>query len=482
MLTHLSKRFSQTEQQRTHEPRAALFLNRFTRTLTIMYATAGVEKILGISGEDMKGKSFYYCIQENCLDEAVRCLESAKANDSIAYLRFWFRDPRIDDPPSQTDADLATGTDTDASMTDVTSEMSDSEWDEGQGSRTSRSSEPVVHRLHDEEQNPTTIHNPGSVLESAVASTPVSVQPRHPVTTEASNASDSRTSSGADSIPADETTRAIFGHRSSGTSRASEDTTPLTSPESPASSMRYNGDFNIELEAVISCTSDGLVVCLRRARPTVPANLHQPPVHQPTHKSGVFAAPWATDPVFHPARPDYHFSSMHGYGTAGHHAVPSTWPVAANGFVPPPQGPSAQALFDSIRDTAIFAWALTSINGSLADCATNPSAAAGESQPPDGLPVWQPSDKAHTNGYTDHQESNAVSKPYEDHSSAAYIKDCNPTHALASNSMSHANGTGYSVINSEAHNHVHDNGNMFATPSNINAYTPTTSGNESHGR
>lgn len=29
--------------------------------------------------------------------DAVRCLESAKANDSIAYLRLWFRNPLLDE-------------------------------------------------------------------------------------------------------------------------------------------------------------------------------------------------------------------------------------------------------------------------------------------------------------------------------------------------------------------------------------------------
>ncbi|OCL06179.1 hypothetical protein AOQ84DRAFT_248342, partial [Glonium stellatum] len=97
MLSHLSSKFTLGPAEQTHEPRAALFLNRFTRTLTVMYATNGIEQIIGIAGEAMKGRSFYYCIQENCLEDAVRCLETAKGNDSIAYLRFFFRDPRQDD-------------------------------------------------------------------------------------------------------------------------------------------------------------------------------------------------------------------------------------------------------------------------------------------------------------------------------------------------------------------------------------------------
>src|ERR1700760_866913 len=116
MLQHLSARFRQNASEQDREPRAALFLNRFTRTLTIMYATSGIEKIVGISSEDMKGRSFYYCIAEASLEEAVRVLESAKGNDSIAYIRFRFRDPRQDDEPMDETTDTDT---TDAEMTDA---------------------------------------------------------------------------------------------------------------------------------------------------------------------------------------------------------------------------------------------------------------------------------------------------------------------------------------------------------------------------
>ena len=117
MLSHLSSKFDLGPDDQTHEPRAALFLNRFTRTLTVMYATSGIEQIIGISGEAMKGRSFYYCIAPNCLEDAVRCLESAKGNDSIAYMRFFFRDPRQDDAP-----DASSSESEDDIMTDVTSD------------------------------------------------------------------------------------------------------------------------------------------------------------------------------------------------------------------------------------------------------------------------------------------------------------------------------------------------------------------------
>jgi len=99
MLSYISNKFTQPFAPHRREPRAALILNRFTRNSTIMYATNGVEEILGFSSMQLIGKSFYYCIAENCLSEAVRTLESAKGNDSIAYLRFFFRDPTLPDPP-----------------------------------------------------------------------------------------------------------------------------------------------------------------------------------------------------------------------------------------------------------------------------------------------------------------------------------------------------------------------------------------------
>ena len=43
---------------------------------------------------------------------------------------------------------------------------------------------------------------------------------------------------------------------------------------------------------------------------------------------------------------------------------------------------------DSIREIAVFAWALAGINGHIADYSTGPGKASGESQPTDGLPLW----------------------------------------------------------------------------------------------
>jgi hypothetical protein len=249
MLTWISNKFSQRLTEPIHEPRAAMFVNRFTRTATIMYATSGVSDILGLHPGALISQSFYYCIQEECLQDAVRCLEGAKANDSIAYLRFWFRNPL---------------------------------------------------------QNA----NDGS----------------HMVT------------------------------------------------ESP-----------IELEAVVSCTSDGLVVILRRARAPIPTAVAPTPQPAPVYTSGVFAAPWAPKPVFSYGVPhSEERTTLCREGLAqpevkttlcreGMEPSPGSASDSVYGSEQHPEtvggpgetGPHSYRLMDTIRDVAVFAWGIVGINRGL---------------------------------------------------------------------------------------------------------------------
>jgi hypothetical protein len=328
MLSHLSSKFDLGPEQQTHEPRAALFLNRFTRTLTCMYATSGIEQIIGVSGEEMKGQSFYCCIAPNCLDDAVRCLESAKGNDSIAYMRFFFRDPRQDN-----DTEVITSDSEDDLMTDVTSDDDDSETGTG---------------LHE----PSTSYEPDSRSLSHPSQEQSANPTRPPLVTTLSG----------DSTRAADSHFGIFGEHAAGHSSAS------SSHSSPHSEY---AEGPIELEAVISCTSDGLVVCLRRARPLLPGLM---PPAQAAPYNGIYAAPWAAQPIFHPAPPQY-----------------PPYPLGAVHPQMQQAAPSLQfqnAFMQSIRDVAVFAWALTGINGSLAEYARGTP--VGESQPPEGLPVWSP--------------------------------------------------------------------------------------------
>jgi hypothetical protein len=346
MLSHLSAKFRRDIDDQVHEPRAALFLNRFTRTLTVMYATSGIEEVIGIPGEDMKGRSFYFCIAQNCLEDAVKCVETAKGNDSIAYLRFRFRDPRLEDASNQATSDE----DADASMTDVTTSEDE---DESVPLETS-SSEGVTHGTSSARSNPQS--SPSNYPDNMDVETSASTRPGNI----------SRASSG-NSNPQVE---AIFEERLATSPLSS---TP-TSPEDPA----QRGEQVIELEAVVSCTSDGLVVILRRARPIMPSAGPDPTGNQSQgNPNGFFAAPWAPNPVYIPAQ-----AQPYPGWFAGMNPQPGQNPLAAHG------GPTKADFMNSIRETAVFAWALTGINGCLADYTRgNP---LGESQPPGGFPVWDP--------------------------------------------------------------------------------------------
>ncbi|KAF2718601.1 hypothetical protein K431DRAFT_296735 [Polychaeton citri CBS 116435] len=351
MLSHLSDKFSQDYKHNEHEPRAALFLNRFTRTLTIMYATSGLDDIIGVPAAHIRGRSFYHCIAENCLQDAVKCLENAKGNDSVAYLRFWFRDPREDDPIQHDDDD--DDDDGDEEMTDAaTTEMSEDLDEGGVGLR----------------QVDGTMSSQYSTYSNAAQST-------NSMDANEEKEPNSRTSSDESTYMTD-THEGIFG-----TSRAAESSASSLAP-SPAERRPYPliSHDPIELEAVISCTSDGLVVCLRRARPMIPHPTARP--SQPAYPRGLFAAPWAAEPMLPPIdqRPAV------GYGGT---FAPSLGPQGArHDSISPVRtgGPSSQDFMNAIRDQAIFAWALTGINGAVADFAKGKP--TGASVPQDGLPIW----------------------------------------------------------------------------------------------
>jgi len=374
MLSHISQKFQQPTKSDLHEPRAALFLNRFTRTLTIMYATSGLEDVIGIPADTMRGRSFYYCIAENCLQDAVKCLETAKGNDSIAYLRFWFRDPRADDANTGNN----TADDSDEEM--VTDSSVDQDFSGGVGLNAS--------------------NEEGVSPDSDESSRSRAVQSSNGMDVD-DNGPQSRTSSGDSMYPSD-THEAIFG--ASGGNQSSASSAP-TSPDEPHDRYRNwnrRGHIDpVELEAVISCASDGLVVCLRKARPLLPQPTSRS--SRPAYENGLFAAPWGEQPMVPPldTRPPQHDHAptfAPSLGPQGAHK-----PVAAAG------GPQYHDFMASIRDQAIFAWALTGINGSLQKFSVGTP--HGESLPPQGLPVWQSdqrSSHARMNDRTDSASSGII--------------------------------------------------------------------------
>lgn len=370
MLAHLSAKFEAPVKPSLHEPRAALFLNRFTRTLAIMYATNGLKEELGISGDELMGRSFYHCIQHSCLNEAVRCLENAKANDSIAYLRFWFRDPRQDDASRRRQiSDDAMEVDSNATETGKTSRSLSEDTDMG-GVKIEQSTPPAL----SPSPVPALERHDASSGDSQAMSSESSVEPvdDRGARLAVPQQSDSRTSSG-DSMEPQNTTEHIFGETPSHqSSESSAVNSPLEDRRNPRSNHQPY-QHSVELEAVVSCTSDGLVVCLRRARAPVPlAALDQIKESARQQQDGTFAVPWATNPIMPQAPQQMPQMAVNGVGIS---------PAVA-------AAPSGQDFMNSIREIAVFAWALTGINGSLAQYSHGQP--RGESQPAQGLPIWQP--------------------------------------------------------------------------------------------
>lgn len=382
MLEHLSPKFKMPPVER--EPRAALIVNRFTRTLSIMFATEAVSSILGVPASQVQGKSFYECIQESSLDDAFNCLESAKANDSIAYLRFWSRDPRrLEDFEAEESEE---------------EEYDDEEEEEqnGQeggldaidgrdGTRTDRESPYIKQQTLSPSRRSSDSEGGGVKLENnmdvdwesrrspQVKNEPdVEMQDGQPCASD--SAFDSRTASSAAFTSSAGVSR---GYATPATVPSSRPTNQSTPRPRLQNGKRRRLVPSVELEAVVSCTSDGLVVVLRRARPRIP-DLH-PPLLPLGAGNGLFAAPWAQRPI----QPQFSPETIYTFRPP---FMPHHMPLREN--VRAAGGPPLDQLMNSIRDVAVFAWALVGINGNIASYGRGMP--AGEAQPPDGLPIWDP--------------------------------------------------------------------------------------------
>jgi PAS domain S-box-containing protein len=333
MLQHLSTKFQAAPEPALREPRAALILNRFTRTLTIMYSTEAVSNILGLSSEQIQGKSFYECIQENCLPDAIRCLESAKANDSIAYLRFWYRDPRRPEELEHLEREASNSSDSEDGGVPLHDPMDIS----------------TNNRAYSNEQGTPEVENSTQKASGTVVS------------------NNSRSSSGLSTDPENDPATAMF------------DREPISQPSRSVSIGRRSATpaRPVELEAVVSCTSDGLVVILRRARPIIPTP--EQAVAVPQYRNGLFAAPWGANPI----QPQYQPEVRYTFGAA---QIPALQAVQAHAAAT--GGPQMDDFMNSIREVAVFAWSLTGINGNIADYGRG--IPRGEAVPRTGFPVWNP--------------------------------------------------------------------------------------------
>lgn len=380
MLQYLSNKFYKEPEIVAPEPRAALFLNRFSRTSTIMYATDGLATILGLQPADVIGKSFYYCIEENCLQDAVKALESAKANDSIAYLRFWYRNPLQEDTRSHVDSigdedededggvslgnGVSSGPRSTVSMEDAASPRRNEDGARLSNGRTpSATSEPLgTHAGMPSEQQTLELTE---IAESLPTETENGlVPPMDDSSSTHRSSSDQSTDSGPNGR------YSIFDRPENNRSSSS-----VTPPEDP----------RIEVEAVVSCSSDGLVLILRRARPLVPHTLGA--TEAPYYANGLFASPWAPEPILP--------STNYENGVDQTRASPAS-STAETGFMA------------AIRDVAVFAWSLTGINGSLAQYGKGTP--SHEAVPPDGLPVWDPT--AHVDPQTNERYNGFLGSAY----------------------------------------------------------------------
>lgn len=339
MLSFIANKFN-TKIDHIREPRAAIVLNRFTRTSTIMFATNGVEQILGFTPAQLVGRSFYYCIAENCLADAISTVESAKHNDSIAYLRFYFRDPTL---PENT-----------LGMEDDSEEDEDEEG----GVELSRSS-----RQSSMTDNSNRVAHENGNMPNVDGETPA-----------IHNHMGNGRNSSRDDVVIDGVTSRTSSNDTADHENGSRDQIfdqPHGRAHSSASSLTpINGAANpprgvLEVEAVVSCTSDGMILVLRRARPLI-AETATPDSVQPQFPNGLFASPWATTPVL----PD---------GMSQASSAPDMQRL---------NDPVEVGFMSAIRDVAVFAWSLTGINGAVVEYAKG--APTGEAVPPGGLPVWDP--------------------------------------------------------------------------------------------
>jgi hypothetical protein len=355
MLEYLSSKFR--AEPAVREPRAAIILNRFSRTLTVMYATDAIEGILGVTAEQFKEKSFYECIHEDCLPDAIRCLESAKANDSIAYLRFWYRDPRRAEDFEEGIRQASTSSDSEDGGVGLHEHMDVDTIHAAEASGSGGAAEASSSSAHRSGQDTSSDDAPI-----------ISPQSR-------SNASHRTTSGESSTDHEQDSAPAIFDRAEASRSSTSS---LIASPvdrrraRTVERAARPPPVDPFELEAVVSCTSDGLVVILRRARPIIPERAPEPaPV--PMYPRGLFAAPWGVNPIRpHQYQPDVNNPFHHGFEAP---AIPAG-------------GPPLDDFMNSIREVAAFAWSLAGINGNIASYGHG--VPRGEAQPPAGLPVWDP--------------------------------------------------------------------------------------------
>ncbi|KAF9282705.1 hypothetical protein BGZ68_005814 [Mortierella alpina] len=75
------------------EFRVCMILNRYSRTLGVLYASPSCEQVLHIDAEEVVGKPFLLFIRADDLGAFVEQVDVAKSSSAITHMRFWFQSP-----------------------------------------------------------------------------------------------------------------------------------------------------------------------------------------------------------------------------------------------------------------------------------------------------------------------------------------------------------------------------------------------------
>ncbi|KAI8358110.1 hypothetical protein B0O80DRAFT_495885 [Mortierella sp. GBAus27b] len=97
-LHHQASENAWNNQAMEPEARVCLIINRYTRGLTIMYASSACEKVLHVDPDDITGKPILLYVRSDDLAPFVEQVDLAKTTTTISQMRFWFQSPNTRQP------------------------------------------------------------------------------------------------------------------------------------------------------------------------------------------------------------------------------------------------------------------------------------------------------------------------------------------------------------------------------------------------
>ncbi|KAI8348990.1 hypothetical protein B0O80DRAFT_489793 [Mortierella sp. GBAus27b] len=75
------------------EARVCFIINRYTRNLTIMYASSACEKVFHVDPDDITGKPVLLYIRSDDMGPFVEQVDLVKESTTVSLIRFWFQSP-----------------------------------------------------------------------------------------------------------------------------------------------------------------------------------------------------------------------------------------------------------------------------------------------------------------------------------------------------------------------------------------------------